>query len=462
MSKDKLTDYDSSASNNSDVGGVNTAEGMLPSKVNDAIRELMSHLADFSAGTTGVDVLNLQDDDNSASIKIQAPSAVTTTTTFTLPDGDGSAGQALLTDGAGALAWQSPASPNLIINGNMAVAQRGTSSTGVSGGGYETVDRFRTAYNGTPDELRVTHAQVADAPAGLTNSFKLTVTTPETTLAVDERVRFQQRIEAFNLQQLAFGTSSASAITLSFYVKSSIAGTYGVDLKNSDAGRSAAQSYTISVADTWEKKTLTFAGDTAGAFNNDNGEGLVVSWVLAAGTDYTSGTLATAFEATTNANLAPSGQENLIGTDTATWQITGVQLEAGSVANPVFQHESYAATLQKCQRYFYRVGGEIDGLGNYTGGIASGVMYGPTTATIMRPNPVTMRDGPDVTFDDAVANYTVMTSRTTNAVTAVGVNSSTVSTVRINVTCGATSNDGDGALLRSSRAQSTVSVDAEL
>jgi len=107
MAKDKLTDYDATASNNSDVGGVNTAEGMLPSKVNDAIRELMSHLADFSAGTTGVDVLNLQDDDNSASIKFQAPSAVTTTVTFTLPDGDGSNGQTLLTNGSGTLSWGS-------------------------------------------------------------------------------------------------------------------------------------------------------------------------------------------------------------------------------------------------------------------------------------------------------------------------------------------------------------------
>ncbi len=107
MAKDKLTDYDATASNNSDVGGVNTAEGMLPSKVNDAIRELMSHLADFSGGTTGVDVLNLQDDDNSASIKFQAPSAVTTTVTFTLPDGDGSNGQTLLTNGSGTLSWGS-------------------------------------------------------------------------------------------------------------------------------------------------------------------------------------------------------------------------------------------------------------------------------------------------------------------------------------------------------------------
>jgi hypothetical protein len=107
MAKDKLTDYDATAANNSDVGGVNTAEGMLPSKVNDAIRELMSHLADFSGGTTGVDVLNLQDDDNSASIKFQAPSAVTTTVTFTLPDGDGSNGQTLLTNGSGTLSWGS-------------------------------------------------------------------------------------------------------------------------------------------------------------------------------------------------------------------------------------------------------------------------------------------------------------------------------------------------------------------
>ena len=107
MAKDKLTEYDATASNNSDVGGVNTAEGMLPSKVNDAIRELMSHLADFSGGTTGVDVLNLQDDDNSASIKFQAPSAVTTTVTFTLPDGDGSSGQTLLTNGSGTLSWGS-------------------------------------------------------------------------------------------------------------------------------------------------------------------------------------------------------------------------------------------------------------------------------------------------------------------------------------------------------------------
>ena len=105
MAKDKLTQYDATASNNTDVGGISVAEGMLPSGVNNAIREQMSHLADFAAGTSGVDVLKLQDDTDTNSIKLQAPSAVTADTTFTLPDGDGTDGQAILTDGAGTLNW---------------------------------------------------------------------------------------------------------------------------------------------------------------------------------------------------------------------------------------------------------------------------------------------------------------------------------------------------------------------
>ena len=296
---------------------------------------------------------------------------------------------------------QAQGDKNLIINGNMAVAQRGTSVTGVSGGGYETVDRFRTAYNGSPDQLRVTHAQVADAPAGFANSFKLTVTTKEDALAADERVRFQQRIEAFNLQKLAFGTSSALPITLSFYVKSSITGTYGVDLKNSDAGRSAAQSYTISSANTWEKKSITFAGDTAGAINNDNGEGLVVSWVLAAGTDYTSGTLATAFASTTNANLAPSNQVNLIGTDNSTWQLTGIQLEIGDVATP-FENESFGKTLQKCERYYNRIYDIWCDFAVYANnGRMSRRVDFPTT---MRANPSMTRNSVSTTSCDSVAS----------------------------------------------------------
>ena len=116
MAKDKLTDYDPVAANNTDCGGINLSEGvMVPSDLNNFAREIMSHLADFADGTTGVDVLTLQDDDASASIKLQAPSAVTTTTTFTLPDGDGSNGQVLNTDGSGQLGWSSAFSSGMLV-----------------------------------------------------------------------------------------------------------------------------------------------------------------------------------------------------------------------------------------------------------------------------------------------------------------------------------------------------------
>ena len=239
---------------------------------------------------------------------------------------------------------------NLIINGSMICSQRGTSETGVTSGGYYTVDRFKTAYNGSPDELVVTHEQSTDAPTGFSNSFKLTVTTAETTLAADERVRFQQRIEGQNLQHLKYGTSNAEYITLSFYVKSNVTGTYGVHLENTDSSRSVCASYTINAANTWEKKTISFAGDTTGSFDNDNNRSLDVNWVLAAGTNYTSGTLATSWEADTDANNAPSGQANIIDTVSNYFAITGVQLEVGE-ATP-FEHRSYADELPRCKRYY--------------------------------------------------------------------------------------------------------------
>ena len=243
---------------------------------------------------------------------------------------------------------------NLIINGAMQVAQRGTSSTGVTGGGYETVDRFRTAYNGTPDQLELTHEQSTDAPTGFANSLKLTVTTAETTLAADERVRLQQRIEGQNLQQLKYGASGAEYLTLSFYVKSNVTGTYGVHFENQDSSRSVCASYTISASGVWEKKTISIAGDTTGSFDNDANRSLDVCWVLAAGTDYTSGTLATSWESNTNANNAPSGQADITGTISNYWQITGVQLEVGEQATP-FEHRPYGDELARCQRYYTKV-----------------------------------------------------------------------------------------------------------
>jgi len=242
---------------------------------------------------------------------------------------------------------------NLIINGAMTVAQRSTSATGVAG--YIAVDRFRcTGGADAVDQLSLTHAQVTDVPDGFANSYKITVSTPETALAADEMIRIEHRMEGQNLQHLKKGTSSAEAVTLSFWIKGSVTGTYIVNLHDTDNTRTIAASYTINAANTWEYKTITFAGDTTGALDNDNAQSLSLYWYLGAGTNWTSGTLGTSWDAFTKANVAV-GQTDILTTSGATWQITGVQFEVGSTATD-FEHETYATTLRKCQRYFELLG----------------------------------------------------------------------------------------------------------
>jgi len=257
-------------------------------------------------------------------------------------------------DLAGAADAGTVAGTNLIINGDMAVAQRGTSSTSVTDG-YYTVDRFSFTPVAT-DELAVTHSQSTTVPSGqgFANSWKLEVTTAETALAADELCIFRQQIEGQNLQHLAYGTSSAKSLTLSFWVRSSLIGKYSCLFYNLDATRTNLQSFTINTADTWEYKTITIDGDTdSGAgFDNDNGGSLQVAWIFAAGTDWT-GTPHTGWGAHTQTDdYAFSDQVNFIA-QTGTFYITGVKLEVGSTATP-FLHESYGENLAKCQRYYWQ------------------------------------------------------------------------------------------------------------
>jgi len=354
MAKDKLTDYDSVASSNLDVGGISVAEGMLPSGVNNAIREQMSHLADFAAGTSGVDVLKLQDDTDTNSIKLQAPASVTATTTFTLPDGDGASGQAMITDGAGTLSWAAPyGNRNLIINGAMAVSQRGTSTTSVTSTGYHACDRFKFLYT---DAGTWTVSQSTDAPDGFANSFKVECTTAKSSLASNSRLFILQALEGQNLQQLKKGTSAAESITLSFYVRTNKTGTYQVHVEDNDNIRIIGSTYTVSSANTWQKVTVTFAGDTTGALDNDNGDSFAVFFALVAGTDNSSGAVPTAWEAKTNADRGAGLNVNLADATSNYWQITGVQLELGDTATP-FEHRSYSDELARCQWYYERRGG---------------------------------------------------------------------------------------------------------
>jgi hypothetical protein len=240
---------------------------------------------------------------------------------------------------------------NIIINGGMDLAQRGTSqaSAGDASGTYDTVDRFAFA---NQNMGAFTISQDTDVPSsqGFAKSLKLDCTTADASPATSDYLIFLQRFEGQNLQYLLKGTSSAQSLTLSFWVKSNKTGTYIAELRDNDNTRSISKSYTIDSASTWEKKTITYDGDTTGAFDNDNAASLNVQFWLGAGTNFTSGTLATSWESITNANRAV-GQVNLADSTSNEWYVTGIQLEAGSVASD-FEFLPVDCNLQRCSRYY--------------------------------------------------------------------------------------------------------------
>jgi hypothetical protein len=237
---------------------------------------------------------------------------------------------------------------NMVINGAMQVAQRGTSTTSTSDG-YHTVDRIYFETNQL-DNYAHTMSQSTEAPDGFANSFKIDVTTAESAIAADEFLRVMYRIEAQDCQQLGFGTSSAQKTTLSFYVRSAVTGTYAVSMLQFDGNRIIGGTYTINSADTWERKTITFDGDVSGTINNDNGAGLQLSFMLSSGTDYTSGDN-TSWSAYTASKLGYGHTANIAGSTANDWYITGVQLEVGTNASD-FEHRSFGEELALCQRYF--------------------------------------------------------------------------------------------------------------
>jgi len=239
------------------------------------------------------------------------------------------------------------ANKNLIINGAMQVWQRGTSFTGITGGQFNGPDRFMNILQ-TAGTWTV--SQSTTAPDGFGKSLKWECTTADASLAAGDYFFAAQRMEGQNLQQLKKGTASAESVTLSFWVRSSKTGTYIAELEDKDNTRSISKSYTVSSVDTWEYKTLTFSGDTVGTLDDDNNRSMDVNFWLAASSTYTSGTLATSWDATTASNRAV-GQVNLADTVGNYWQITGIQLEVGDTATP-FEHRSYADELARCQRYY--------------------------------------------------------------------------------------------------------------
>ena len=247
---------------------------------------------------------------------------------------------------------------NIVINGDMAVAQRGTTATGIGNGdnACHTVDRF-SFYEEGATSGEFTMSQDTDVPTGqgFAKSVKLDCTTADGTLAAAEVAALEYKMEGLDLQYLKKGTSNAESLTLTFWVKTNKTGTYVVNFYDNDNDRQTSQNYTVSVADTWEKKTITFAPDTSGTLTNDNTLALAMYFILGAGTDYTSGSAATAWEVFTgNADNWCGGQTVNMLDNTANYiNITGVQLEAGSVATD-FEVVPFGQNVRRCQRYYQK------------------------------------------------------------------------------------------------------------
>lgn len=237
---------------------------------------------------------------------------------------------------------------NLLINGQMAIFQRSTSAS-VASVGYYTADRWRSGGTGLG---AFTQSRSTDVPSGqgFGYSLKMDCTTADASPAASDNQNIQQRIEGQNLQHLLKGTSSAKKVTLSFWVKSNKTGTYIVEIADVDNTRHICQAYTISSASTWEKKELTFDGDTTGTLDNDNASSLELLWYLGVGSDRSSGTLATSWATRTDANKAV-GQVNLADSTSNEWYMTGCMLEVGSKASD-FPFEPFETTLRKCHRYY--------------------------------------------------------------------------------------------------------------
>jgi hypothetical protein len=272
---------------------------------------------------------------------------------------------------------------NRIINGDMRIDQRnaGASVTVNAANIFYAVDRFQGRGEATDGVFTIQSSTTA--PTGFNNSLLATVTTADASIGASQQYFLRQNIEGFNVADLGFGTAAAKTVTLSFVVRSSVTGTFSGSLMNGAANRSYPFTYTISAADTFETKSVTIAGDTSGTWLTDNSTGLRVFWSLGAG----SSMLTTANAWAAGEFIGSTSSTNLIATNGATFYITAVQLEVGSVATP-FERRPYGLELMLCQRYYYRLnpaasGSNTLGVGRAeTSTIANLMIFFPTVMRV--------------------------------------------------------------------------------
>ena len=351
---------------------------------------------------------------------------------------------------------------NLIINGDMSIAQRGTSVTGITSPGYHSLDRFNmNAYNIA--SAVYTMEQSTDAPIGFYNSLKLTPTTANGTQDANEQFNIEQYIEAQNIYNLDFYTATADSVTISFYIKTNNTGTYPISLKLSDnnsissntATRLYRTTYTVNSADTWERKTVTLQLDTSTSETRPTGNnfGMSVLFWFGAGSSRDGGT-ANTWEGNGN-NCTLADNLNFLGNTSNEVYLTGVQIEKGTSASD-FEFLPHDVNLQRCQRYCYSESAG-DTYHNYMNGF-----YSSSSLFIGNLNlPTSMRSGPSLTTSGTLVTAGV-TSSSISSFSITDSNVNDVNTIQVRATVsGVTA--GQGAVIRNDNdATATFILSSEL
>ena len=341
---------------------------------------------------------------------------------------------------------------NIIINGACNVSQRATTTAAITAAGYHTLDRYYTTMS---DSGTMTMTQTADGPPGFLNCLRYDCTTADASVAAGARMMQSYRIEGQDLQGFKKGTSSAQSFTVSFWVKSNLTGAAVVELYDHDNSRQTSKLYTISSSNTWEYKTLTFPGDTTGAFGDDNGKSLELQFYLCAGSNYTSGTRQESWAGSTNANRAAGQAWQLSSSTSNDWSITGLQLEIGENASP-FEYKSFGEELALCQRYCTKIAPTTT-----NAGVATGFARTTTTMYAARDLPVHMRTTPTLTFSGNT-DFQIQYLGSTATTTAMAASELSADTISFQATVASGLTAGQGMYLRDLDGGSSIIASAEL
>jgi hypothetical protein len=352
----------------------------------------------------------------------------------------------------------------LIINGDMHVAQRGTSSTGVSTSSYQTCDRMQIVLSNL-GAYTIIQEDLSSGDAynnGFKHAWRIDTTTADASPGSADLAIFRYKFEGQDVQVFKKGASNAETYTLAFWVKSNKTGVGQVNLSDTDNTRMCSATYTISSADTWEHKVLNYAADTTGAFGNDNAVSLQIDWFLDSGSDFEGGSAPTAWEAQSNGDRNASGNLN-IGDNTANdWAITGIQLEVGTFSSttlPPFQFESFGNNLARCQRYYYRINPDADA----SASIGEASYYSSSAAFTCLEFPIAMRDSPSLEQTTGTDYFNLNRNSANDSFDSFNnLNASDHTSAHLYISSGISGTAGHGARCRFNDASARLAFSAEL